>query len=246
MEASDRSAECAPVAALLYQPEHLPGIDTLAAAARNHGGFAVSHSPEPSEGWAEVLREGLTFDVRGLREGPAASAPDVRTGLGLPIASITDHSWMAVAPGPHLAGAERLLPVIRVVAALLVELAKVGPASAIAWIPARLVLKIEHFEQAILPWLEGGPFPAPAFVAMHRDGDGGLHTEGLNFLTGQEFSLRARSASSNAPIARIAIRLVDWLVAHGPVTQSAEAILAGTGAVVLEAESSDRIVAWCD
>ncbi len=246
MEASDRSAECAPVAALLYQLEHLPDTDALVAAARAEGGFAVSHRPQGSEGWAEILREGLTFDVRGLRDGPPAPAPDVRTGVGLPILSITDQSWLAVAPGPHLAGAERLLPVIRVVAALLSELAKIGPASAIAWIPARLALKIEHFEQAIRPWLDGGPFPAPAFVAMHREADGGLRTEGLNFLTGQEFILRPRSPSSDAPLARIAVRLVDWLVAHGPVTQSAEAILAGTGAVVLEAESGDRILAWCD
>jgi hypothetical protein len=246
VEASDRSAECAPVAALLYQPECLPSIDVLNAAAKDGGGFAVSHAPEPSEGWAEVLREGLTFDVRGLREGTVASASDLTTALGLPIASIKALSWLAIAPGPHLAGAERLLPVIRVVSALLVELARIGPATAIAWIPARLVLKTEYFEQAIRPWLEGGPFPAPAFVAMHREADGSLRTEGLNFLTGQEFTLRTRTASSDAPLARIAVRLVDWLVAYGPVTQSAEAILAGTGAVVLEAEGSDRIVAWCD
>ena len=47
-------------------------------------------------------------------------------------------------------------------------------------------------------------------------------------------------------LARTAVRLVDWLVAHGPVLQPTRAILAGTGAVSLEAESGSPILARCD
>lgn len=246
MEASDWSAECAPVAALLYKPEALPGLADLAAASRNGGGFSVSHAPDSGEGWAEVLRDGLTFDIRGLKGGPALPGQALTTAIGLSLADVQDSAWLELAPGPHLAGAARLLPVIRVVSILLVELARIAATSAIAWIPARLVLKAELFEKAVKPWLDGGPFPAPAFVAMHRGPDGDLRTEGLNFLIGQEFSLRSRGLANSSQLPRVAVRLVDWLVAHGPVTAPTEAVLAGTGAVFLEADGGDRIVAMCD
>lgn len=246
MDASDRSADCAPVAALLHEPSNLPALADVLSGPDRGLQYFVSHTPEPAEGWAEVLSNGLTFDVRGLREGHANLAPDVANSVGLALPDPAESAWLTVAPGPHLAGAERLLPVIRVASMLLMELAKVGPAKGIAWLPARLIIKTELFERAVRPWLEGGTFPAPAFVAMHREADGALRTEGLNFLIGQEFLLSPGASGDVRQLPFVALRLVDWLVAHGPVIESAKAVLAGTGAVSLEAEGGGRILARCD
>ena len=245
MNASDRSADCAPVAALMYEPERLPSLADILAGPDNGLRYFVSHAPEKSEGWAEVLGNGLTFDLRGLRDGRQAAAPALRSAVGLGLEETSGRQWLTLAPGPHLAGADRLLPVIRIAAMLLNELSKVGPASAVSWIPAHLVIKPELFARAIGPWLEGGPFPAPAFVAMHRESDGSLRTEGLNFLMGQEFLLLPTRQSGPPDLARVAMRLVDWLVASGPVAKSSEAVLAGSGTVLLEVEGVDRIVARC-
>lgn len=231
---------------MAYRPELLPTLADILAGSAGGLGFSVSHAPEPVEGWAELLVNGLTFDVHGLREGPAQPAPLIASTLGLDRNELDSLRWLTVAPGPHLAGAGHLLPVVRVVAMLVLELSKIGPASGISWIPAHLVLNCDLFERAVQPWLSGGPFPAPAFVAMRQDADGGLSSSGLKFLMGQEFVLQGGGRTESAHLRRIAVRLVDWLIANGPVTASTKAILAGTGEVVLESDNGARILARCN
>lgn len=245
MDASDRPADRTPVAAIMYEADRLPCLADILAGPDTGLGYFVSHTPDAAEGWVELFANGLTFDLHGLRDGPAAVVPALQNVVGLERAGLPDKRWLTLAPGPHIAGAANLLPVIRVMAMLLNELAKIGPASAIAWLPAHLVVNSAIFERAVKPWLEGGPFPAPVLVSFHREADGSLRTEGLNFLMGQEFLLQAGNAGSSTELPRIAIRLVDWLVAHGPVIQPCQANLAGTGTVLLEAAGGGRIFARC-
>lgn len=246
MDASDRSDDCAPLAALLLDPSVLPALSDLEAGSLRGSAFSVSHAPDAAEGWAEILRDGLTFDVRGLAGGPAQVLPSVKAGVGISPSEVDGFCALALAPGPHLAGAQRLLPVIRVAANLLLDLARIGPAKAIAWLPAQLLIRVDLFERAVRPWLDGGPFPAPAFVALHADIAGGLRSAGLNFFIEQEFLLQSGAPENAGQLPRVAIRLIDWLVAHGPISSPTEAVLAGTGAVFLEVEAGGRILARCD
>lgn len=245
MDPTDQSPDCAPLAAILYDAGSCPAIEDLADAARQGGGFAVTHSPPIAEGWAEVLRDGLTFDVRGLAGGQACPAFPVDHLLGLRLSDIAGLSAMTVSPGPHLAGAEHLLPVIRVVSALLLSLSRIGAARAICWNPAKCAASPALFERAVIPWLDGGPFPALALIALSPQGDGSIVSAGLKFLTGQEFVLADELGRGREHLSRVAIRLVDWLVAHGPVKASQKAVLAGTGEVMVEADAGDRILARC-
>ncbi|CAH0497007.1 hypothetical protein [Novosphingobium sp. CECT 9465] len=243
MEASDQSPDCAPLAALLYDTGSVPGIDELMGAAEGYGEFTVSHVPAAGEGWAEVVRDGLTFDLRGLSGGAALDPPAIAHAVGMQPGD--DLASLRICPGPHLAGAQRLLPVIRVGAALAMSLSKIGRPRAICWIPARNAVAPELFNRAVKPWLEGGPFPAMALASLHRMPRGGIGSEGLKFLIGQEFSLVGDTLKGPDHLARVAVRLVDWLVAHGPVVEDTEVVLAGTGAVFLEAQTNTSIVARC-
>lgn len=246
MDSSFQSDGCAPIAALLYDVSALPSLQDLLAQSERSPTFAVSHMPDAKDGWAELLRDGLTFDVHGLAGGPAQTPPEISAAVGLDRAALAGKGALMLSPGPHLAGAQRLLPVIRIAADLLADLARIGPASAIVWLPAKLAVRTDLFDKAIRPWFAGGPFPAPAFVAMHPDISGGLRSEGLNLFIGQEFILQSSSGKSKTDLSRVAIRLIDWLVAHGPVSIHTEAVLAGTGAVLLEVPESGRILARCD
>ncbi|NLR70120.1 hypothetical protein HGI47_04430 [Novosphingobium sp. ERN07] len=246
-DASDRPMNCAPLAAILLDPSDLPALSDLEAESLRGSGFSVSHAPDDAvEGWAEVLRDGLTFDINGLAGGPAQTAPSVNAGVGISPAELDGLASLSLAPGPHLAGAQRLLPVIRVATNLLLDLARIGPAKAIAWLPAKLLIRVDLFERAVLPWLEGGPFPAPAFVALHGNAEVGLQSTGLNFFIEQEFLLQSAAPENAGQLPRVAIRLIDWLVAHGPISSPTEAVLAGTGAVLLEVDTGGRILARCD
>lgn len=245
MDASDQSPDCAPLAALLYDTGSVPGITGLIGGAADCGGFTVSHTPPESEGWAEVLRDGLTFDLRGLAGGKSMPVPVIDHAVGFDIGQCEGLAALQICPGPHIAGAQRLLPVIRVAAALAVSLAKIVQPRAICWIPARNAVAPELFNQAVQPWFEGGPFPAFALASLQRSADGAIATTGLKFLIGQEFSLVGDAGTSPEQLARVAVRLIDWLVAHGPVIQATQAILAGTGAVFLEARDATSILARC-
>lgn len=246
VDASERSADRAPFAALLYDASSLPTLVDFEREVARGSAFSLSHSPDAAEGWAEVLRDGLTFDLHGLAGGPPQSLPELKAGVGIGVDRLADMAALTLAPGPHLAGARKFLPVIRVAANLLIELARIGPATAIAWLPAKLLVRIDLFERAVRPWLDGGPFPAPAFVALQAGGSGSLRTEGLNFFIEQEFVLQSGPEFDPALLPRVAIRLIDWLVAHGPVSITTEAVLAGTGAVFLEVQDKGLILARCD
>lgn len=245
MDASDQSPDCAPLAALLYEPGGVPGIEGLMAEALRGKGFSVTHAAPASEGWAEILRDGLTFDLRGLAAGSALQNVDSAYLLGVQRTTIEGCVALTLSPGPHLAGAEQLLPVIRVAAGLLLELARIESPKAICWNPAKNAVSPELFARAISPWLDGGPFPALALAALQRIGDGSISSTGLKFLIGQEFQLISHDEARTDHLTRVAIRLIDWLVAHGPVSKPVEANLAGTGAVFLEAQDGTRIVARC-
>jgi hypothetical protein len=245
VNASDQSPDCAPLAALLYDTGSVPGIGELIDAATASGDFSVSHMPPENEGWAEVLRDGLTFDLRGLAGGQPLVNPVINHFLGFGADQRENLSSLQIFPGPHISGAQHLLPVIRVAAALADCLAKLGQPRAISWIPAENAVSPELFRRAITPWFEGGPFPALALASLHRTDAGEIATTGLKILIGQEFLLSGDAETPPEHLARVAVRLVDWLVAHGPVSTPKQAILAGTGAVFLEAPDATSIIARC-
>lgn len=242
---SDQSPDCAPLAALLYDTGSVPGIKAVMDAALHSGDFTVSHAPSEGAGWAEVLRDGLTFDLRGLSGSAPKTLPAIEHAVGISIGHDDDLAALLICPGPHISGAQRLLPVIRVAAALTGCLAKIGQPRAICWVPARNAVAPELFNRAVKPWLEGGPFPAIALASLHANESGTIATTGLKFLIGQEFSLTGKSGTSREQLARVAVRLIDWLVAHGPIAEAKQADLAGTGAVFLEAENATSIIARC-
>ncbi|MEO0031616.1 MAG: hypothetical protein RIS94_1374 [Pseudomonadota bacterium] len=232
------------MAALLFDSNARPDASAIAARAAASAAYSVTHV-EGAAGWVEVLRDGLTFDLGGL--APAAGAmPEAAAHLiGLP-RDYAEQGLAAVsiAPGPHLAGAENLLPVVRVMAALVAELAALPDVRAVAWLPARLAVSAAWFAEAVGVWLTGGPFPVLALTALARSGST-FRSEGLGFFIGQEFELVGRDGVLREIDSRIAVRLTDWLVAHGRVDAGREVVLAGAGAVWLEPDGPGRLVATC-
>ncbi|WP_408590406.1 hypothetical protein [Novosphingobium sp.] len=250
----------APVAALLFDPGTAPAIDDVEALAQRSGRFSVFRPlggetidgtpaggtcDDGSDGadWVELLRDGLTFDLAGFAGGRSVSEVALANRSGIaPTVALHDAAVITLAPGPHLAGAANLLPVIRVIGALLLELMELPGLIGVAWLPAQLVSGPDWFARAIRAWLDGGPFPALALAAINRD-DATFTSTGLGFLTGQEFTYTARDGMVGERDTRIVLRLVDWLVAHGRLVAPREVELAGVGAVRLEPLGQHRIAA---
>lgn len=237
----ERAAGREPLAALLFDREDRPAADAVADLAVGPDGFSLLNAAQAPQGCAELLRDGLTFDLSGLAPAPKRDVPGVAHRVALPgdfDSAAMEAAWFTV--GPHLAGAESLIPVLRVAATVLRRLTQLPGLQAIVWRPARIAMSPAWFAEAIGVWLSGGPFPALALTALARRHDG-IESEGLGFLTGQEFLLHAPSGGPNREHSRIAVRLTDWLVAHGPVDAPCEAVLPGVGPVWIEPDGANSL-----
>lgn len=114
--------------ALLFPPgsrSSVEAVEALLAQPRLAAVARVSSNRGQGEGWLELLSSGLTFDLAGLPPAAASSCPLPRHVFGLP-RDVGEHDWEAclLAPGPHLADAGSMEPVVRTMASLASELAQ--------------------------------------------------------------------------------------------------------------------------
>ena len=207
-----------PIAMLLFRQGHRPDaaalLQCLAGAEFAHRVVAPLMN---GGGRAEILREGLTFDVTGLTPGPAQSHLPVRYSYGLP-AHFPDERLEAVhlLPGPHLqVGAVQLLPVVQVAAGLLADLAELPGLVAISWGVAENIVCPQFFARSVRGWRHGGIFPAFALTSLSHCNDRSIVSEGLTGLIGCELRfLPSRGQGADVGLKQ-AVRLVDWLVQQG-------------------------------
>ena len=240
--AMESTTGCVPVAALLFDSASRPGVQQVSALAAQHGDFAVIQHARDPHGQVELLREGLSFDLSGLVPAEPWPSPEPANVVALPDGfSAEGLEILQLSPGAHLAGAEHLLPVVRVAAAMIRQLAALPGVQAVAWLPARLLISPKWFSESVGVWLAGGPFPVLALTALSRSPTA-FRSEGLRFLIGQEFVLMGRDGKLVEEESRIAVRLTDWLVAHGRVDAPREVVLAGVGPVWIEPQGPDLLM----
>jgi len=237
----ERAAGREPLAALLFGETGRPAAGRIAALAAETDGFALINTANAQHGGAELLRDGLTFDMAGLAPAEPFAPPEAVHRVALP----TDFApaqceAVRFLVGPHLAGAEHLAPVLRIAATILRHLTELEGLEAIIWRPARIIMSPMWFAEAVGIWLAGGPFPALALTALART-EHGLASEGLGFLIGQEFTLSAKEGTPGREDSRIAVRLTDWLFAHGRVDSPREVVLSGAGTVWVEPVGQNRL-----
>ncbi|MDE2562248.1 MAG: hypothetical protein KGL48_08375 [Sphingomonadales bacterium] len=221
---------------LVFREGTRPTAAEVSKLAAEGGEFTLSHDAG-ADGWVELLRDGLTFDLEGLAPLQPAPLPSMPRRYDLPgLREDPPREALILRPGPHLAGAERLLPVVRTVAAVAMALSELPGVEAVGWLPSKSLCSPAWFRAGVSAWLEGGPFPSLALAAIERAEDGALRSHGLEFLAGQDFRLTASASADGAAEAdgRAAMRLADWLVANGSVASSCEVELPGIGTVQLD------------
>lgn len=206
---------------VLFAPGSRPSaadVAGLASATAPAGlaGFAISHRPDEPAPWLELLASGLAFDLSGLAPGePAAPAPRVASiGMDQADASLPLEA-IELIPGPHLAGGEAIVPIVRVHVGLGARLTELPGVAAVAWRPAGTWIEPAYFVRTVTAWLEGGAFPALGLTALVRSGSGELTTKGLAFFAGRELRLEPGLADNAAETAKLAVRLIHHIVEAG-------------------------------
>jgi len=238
-------------ASLLFQAGRRPDRAAVRELAARERDFAVSLEPDLAPGpdpsgrgdWIELVIHGLTFDLTGLAPRQPAPPPEAGHFYGLePTIGARNLEAVTLVPGPHLAGGQQLLPVLRSHALLAARLAALPGVVAVAWHAARSWSAPEFFRGNVLRWIDGGAFPALGLAALSTTESGGMVSEGLALFTGQELELDARLAEDRADAARIALRLMHWLVENGAVDQR-ETLTGPSGELLhLEPSPNQRLI----
>jgi hypothetical protein len=214
---------------LLFAAGKRPRASDVVRHSLKQGQFAVTFESEadgPDAGsggrqWAELLANGLTFDLSGLAPGPAESAEGGAHFYGYDQQpDLTGCEALRLVPGPHLVSGGPMIPVIRCLAWLAAELATLDGLLGILWQPAHTVSAPAYFREGVTRWIGGGAFPGLGLTALVPQDDGSMISEGLALFTGQELVLDKAIAPDRAQAAKLAVRLLHWLVETGRIEQT--------------------------
>ena len=172
-----------------------------------------------NDNWVELLRDGLTFDLIGLKPGPAVDKAEVRHRFGSVSANVEDATEaIGLYPGPHLEKGAHTLPVLRTLLGIAADLATAfDSVRAVIFAPSGCVLAPDLFIKLVADWQDGGPFPSPGLVGFAFNSERELRTDGLAFVIGRELALDPYLAGDRVEGARLASRLVDVLVGQGSI-----------------------------
>ncbi|ALE16330.1 hypothetical protein AMC99_01033 [Altererythrobacter epoxidivorans] len=226
------------------------GLQSFVAADPQHGiSFdPASSSSELADGakpreaapaWLEMLSSGLTFELSGLTPGESIAMPTASQLFDIKDAN-GPMEWEAIcmAPGAHLSGGERTLPVIRVMMELARDLVShFGTLAAVAWMPAGAMIGRRYFESTVSAWLGGGPFPAPGLATFEAGGGGSLRSVGLAHFIGQEIVIDPLLASDRLAATRLGSRIVNQLVLTGKLSEREDIIAPDGSRLVMTPEA---------
>ena len=206
--------------AMLFAAGDRPALaeirDMLDAPELAGFGASLSFYPEPEEGWAEVLVNGLTFDLAGLAPFKPGSYPEPSTHFGTKQETGALEA-ITIVPGDHIRTSMPVMPLVRAMTALIANLSLPLEAKGVLWAPARTLMEPGYFARVIMNWQSGGVFPALGLTAIDHCEDGSAVTSGLSYFIGQEALIQSGPGEDRAATAKLAIRVVDYLVANGPV-----------------------------
>lgn len=232
---------------LVFAAGERPDASAIRALALRSRAFSISSDPQadiPGEaGWVELLASGLTFDLTGLAPAAGDLLPEQahRFGLGAND-DFGDCEALTLVPGPHLSGGAAMVPVLRCLAWIGALLAGLPGVKAVAWHPARTWSAPDYFRSGVLRWIEGGVFPGLGLTALVPRPNGGLQSEGLALFIGQELQLAPELVGEGAEGAKIALRLLNWLVENGRLTETGSMMGPGGEILRLEPVEKQRII----
>lgn len=270
LEIADYSSPGSQGLQLLFKRGARPDRRALREFASSQAGVAISHDPQgdmpvhlaSSDGqsvaeeggtlaniradlaWAELLSEGMTFDLSGLAPGKPVAFPTFDYMFDFaarPEAS--DYEVLHLAPGHHLAGGERAVPVAKAMLSVARDMVEhFDDLEGVVWPASSSAIGHQFFESVITAWFEGGPFPALGLTAFRETTDGALQTEGLSFWIDQELRIEPPLSNDKVSATRIGVRLVNQLVLVGGVETSERVVAPDGTRLVLRTSRNGKFV----
>ncbi|MAF28912.1 MAG: hypothetical protein CL820_06695 [Croceicoccus sp.] len=106
------------------------------------------------------------------------------------------------------------------------------------WSGADCLMGADYFRRMVSVWIDGGAFPALGLTALVREDTGVMRSTGLEFLVGQEVAVLPGEGMEGRDQARLAIRMIDFLVREGPIQQDQTIDVDGFGPVHVQVDAN--------
>jgi hypothetical protein len=215
-------------------------VERLLAGGEAPGPRArISHRPDESQGWIELLASGLTFDLAGLAPATGLPLPEIEYQFGI---SFDPERFgleaVTLFPAGHIAGGSGMIPVVRTMIGLAAAIALPLGVKAVCWHPARSCMEPGYFTRVAANWLSGGVFPALGLTAVKPAEQGAMVSVGLDFFAGQEVRFEKQRELPRAEVVKRVVRVINHIIGQGPITALLE-IPEGDGRSLLAEPSPD-------
>lgn len=221
-------------------------MDAALSAHAVRNGPALRNDPAQG-GWtvrvpgsreSEVLHVAIDDDQNASRRTPDAEHRFDMSGTRLDgCLSLT----IAPAPAPDVEAWGDPVELLRAQCVTALDLLS-SEMVAVSWAGADSIMGAEYFRRMIGIWIDGGAFPALGLAALVKEQSGVVRSTGLDVLVGQEVAVIPAKDMSPADQARLAMRVMDFLVREGPVQQDQTVEVDGFGMVNMQIDPKEGVI----
>ncbi len=210
------------------------------------GGHGTSHD----DGWLVRMPDSRTgdallLDIGEYRVSPEAG-PMAAHRFDIQETLLDESLTLTISAGPNKAGPDEEAwgdPVELLRAQCTLALALLGEDTlGVFWAGADSLMGADYFRRMVGIWIDGGAFPALGLAALVKDDGGVVRSAGLDVLVGQDVAVLPEDGMSAADQARLAMRVMDFLVREGPVQQDQSVEVDGFGTVNVQIDPEEGVI----
>jgi len=131
-------------------------------------------------------------------------------------------SGIGIALGEHIISAKHSETINRALLQLTRCVGQSIKATAIVWRPAQLQIGFDYFTGATDHYIEGGPFPVLAQIAISKTAEGSFLTSGLSYFSGQEVTINTPAGYAPNEVVKRLVRIAHDIATNGKIKESME------------------------
>lgn len=129
---------------------------------------------------------------------------------------------IGIALGKHIKSAKHSGTINRALLQLTRYVGQSIKATAVVWRPAQLQIGFDYFTGATDHYIEGGPFPVLAQIAISKTTKGSFLTSGLSYFSGQEVTINTPAGYAPNEVVKRLVRIAHEIATNGKIKESME------------------------
>ena len=207
---------------LLFEQNQKALASDFADAVSKIDSIDVVNGDVAAAGETALIFNGVSFVARlsSVQEQWPGKGPEFRPIFCNPDWSKLDGMVM-LDIGNHVRGGERCAPIVAALLRLAKLLGRQLNTDAVIWSPSRIISGFAYFADAVSQYENGGPFPVLPLINFAISEERGIASDGLAWLTGQEFIIEP-SGLSDVEMMRRAVRISHDMASNGAIKERVE------------------------